>query len=727
MKIDLHLHTIKTSCDSTNRNIINPENFLEQLKCANVGICAITNHNTFDLEQYNNLNNINTSEILILPGVELDVFGEKKDKRMQLNLIVNPRIETLNKLVNFLSRNKITHEKPIDIQLLIDEFGLLENDAIFYLDAKGNQRFDENTVEKFFKENEYFKGAYAFDANNQKTFQLFLSQKENCLIGSDNMDWDDYPKKYGSKLIEYHSIINTFDILFDIFKNGETFMVFERYKLNHVIHELIMEGQDPKTKKDVEICRISNFNIIKNGVNVIFGPKSTGKTLLLNSIFKNLSFVPPEKKKIYLANKEIDSNEVLKNICDNSSKEFHDTIIEFQEKLKWIKKYSENEINKHTLKDFRDFMERGNEYSIKIFDIPLDSMPKDAKSGHLIEAIKEIKKAIDDLEKYATLTGWNIAEDIGIMWAMCIKIRSEYIKMNKEYWKNCFLKKTTKCISTIYKKYKTNVNWKCSSFGLFDFYKSRKQLFNEISSLKILCNNDELKDYKVSEINIPIENDEKSFNTWEIHKKLIFSFDKRRNKKFSGDIKDYADSLKNIINSKKFCNLLTDILIINKHNFIDEIYYIETCFESKDKKMGNKLPSPGELAYINLKTILENDTIDYYFLDEPESRLNNKFISIYILPLIMEIIKNKKTIILATHNSVFGINTKPINYILRESKVLQVGDMNYYETWYGNLAEKNMFSFFEENKKIDIREKILEYFEGTKELYEFRRNVYGDK
>ena len=51
MKIDLHCHTLATKGEGRERNVT-PELFAEKIDTAQVDIVAITNHNHFDLNQY---------------------------------------------------------------------------------------------------------------------------------------------------------------------------------------------------------------------------------------------------------------------------------------------------------------------------------------------------------------------------------------------------------------------------------------------------------------------------------------------------------------------------------------------------------------------------------------------------------------------------------------------------------------------------------------------------
>ena len=74
-KIDFHIHTIATKDDEKeSRNCPSVELFVEKLKGANVGICAITNHNYFDSNQYTDYSKLAQNDgICVLPGVEIDV------------------------------------------------------------------------------------------------------------------------------------------------------------------------------------------------------------------------------------------------------------------------------------------------------------------------------------------------------------------------------------------------------------------------------------------------------------------------------------------------------------------------------------------------------------------------------------------------------------------------------------------------------------------------------
>lgn len=86
MKIDLHCHTKFAKEGDVGREV-SEEKFTEKMHAENVSIVAITNHNIFSRSQYDKLVEEN-EDILILPGIELDVIGNKSGKSIQGHVIV---------------------------------------------------------------------------------------------------------------------------------------------------------------------------------------------------------------------------------------------------------------------------------------------------------------------------------------------------------------------------------------------------------------------------------------------------------------------------------------------------------------------------------------------------------------------------------------------------------------------------------------------------------------
>jgi len=87
MKIDLHCHTLEVKKGDNGRNV-NSSDFVKAISSAGVGIVAITNHNKFDIQQYNAFVKSAVGQFLIWPGVELDVEGRHSGSKQHGHVIV---------------------------------------------------------------------------------------------------------------------------------------------------------------------------------------------------------------------------------------------------------------------------------------------------------------------------------------------------------------------------------------------------------------------------------------------------------------------------------------------------------------------------------------------------------------------------------------------------------------------------------------------------------------
>lgn len=125
MKIDIHVHTKKTKQgDSTERNV-EAKRFHDIISSTEVKIVAITNHNVFDLVQYEEFVKEVGDDFQIWPGVELDVIGDAGG-RGHLIVVVSPeRAEDLENTIREVSSNITPDKFNILIKDVIDCFDKL--------------------------------------------------------------------------------------------------------------------------------------------------------------------------------------------------------------------------------------------------------------------------------------------------------------------------------------------------------------------------------------------------------------------------------------------------------------------------------------------------------------------------------------------------------------------------------------------------------------------------
>lgn len=88
MKIDIHTHTRKCKSGDAPTREISPADFCETILSTEVRIIAITNHNVFDLNQYDEIETRLGKDAQVWPGIELDIL--EGEARGHLLVIVSP-------------------------------------------------------------------------------------------------------------------------------------------------------------------------------------------------------------------------------------------------------------------------------------------------------------------------------------------------------------------------------------------------------------------------------------------------------------------------------------------------------------------------------------------------------------------------------------------------------------------------------------------------------------
>lgn len=727
-KIDLHIHTkaVKNSDTSNKRNIPSIEEFLKILDDSNVGLGAITNHNTFDFEQYQQiLNEIkkNNYDILILPGVELDVLLKDVKEYKQLNLVVNPNY--INELVNFLEEKKVSPMNPIPIQEIFLKFGK-DKKALFFIDYKknGRRKFNDEEIKKYFLDNKNnFQNEVIRDVNDRLHCNNLIKLKnENALIGSDVQDWSKYTSEDSKDLFQYNFPLKNYEMLYRIFSEGYSLDFFKEIDLVHTFKNLFIKNES--NDKDQMLEKLKNIPIIKNNVNIIFGPKSTGKTFLLQAMYDSLE-VDETKKEIHIIDeKSLSTEHVATRLGKSKNNYFEDLINDINKKIEFVKNYNEKDLKtKNNLKEFYDYLFYKKNSIYKLSNANLEVEIQDTNtSNKYSEIIKNLNLAFSEIEKF---NFDKYKSKLKIIKNLITFFKKEKFECNYKFYKNKLLKSTIDTFAKLLKRDK-NVPTKINTFGLLEVYKKRKILFKNIDSINCELKNKEKVKRKVDAIDVPIENSNE-MRHWVLFKNFNRGWikgEKTKVKERKDKIIELCDSFSEILSYKINLSISKCSEVFKNANKqeISKMYSIsdELILENNPERE----PSPGELSYLEIISILKNKDKDYYFIDEPEMHLNNKFISDHILKEIKELISLGKTVIMTTHNSVLGINTFPVNFILRESKYVEIGNLKIHDTWFGNLSENVLHNCFNKNETLNTNKKILEYFEGRKDLYDERNKVY---
>lgn len=128
-------------------------------------------------------------------------------------------------------------------------------------------------------------------------------------------------------------------------------------------------------------------------------------------------------------------------------------------------------------------------------------------------------------------------------------------------------------------------------------------------------------------------------------------------------------------------------------------------------------PSSGEKSILLLQKVL-NTAADAYLLDEPELGMGNSYIDSTIRPQLVALAKQRKIVVVATHNANLAVRTLPYCSILRTH------DSGVYSTYVGNPFNDHLVNIL---NKDDIKSWAFESMhtlEGGHEAFYERKEIY---
>ena len=347
-KIDLHLHTQKCKKGDGASRVIDAENFIEKIQENNVGLCAITNHNKFDINEYNMISG-KPINFIIFPGIELDVrFDENKIRH--IILVCSPECAIDFKDIFSKDDNRNYDDYKLEYNDLILNIKKFNTDKILiiphFLDKDKDRSIsieEKNLLKKDLV------GYTVILEPKLKTMGIVNAHNEISLIGSDVKDWEKYSED-ARRLPEMKFAIDSFGKFYELATSSKMFI---KTVLNHC------------EKMEIDLNYNNKLDIYQD-VNVIFGGKGSGKTVLMkNHIFPKLS---ASGKKIFIHEGK-DYQKVYDEILKNNEDEVEidsvlkdciikdlDSVLNYKESTytnfigKYLKYYEDQNVSKNAKK-----------------------------------------------------------------------------------------------------------------------------------------------------------------------------------------------------------------------------------------------------------------------------------------------------------------------------------------------------------------------------------------
>jgi len=702
--IDFHCHTKATKNGETlSRNIPSPQFFCEQVKNANVKMIAITNHNSFDLEQFNEIQKEAKNEIIIFPGIELDVIGLNKERGHIVFFYDNAKVDVFDKQVKELLGSRSADSFVVEIDEFIS-FANKLNTGIIMAHYHKRDALDEKSLLKI-RDGLDNKFRFFFEPSNYRTLGIMINNNFRVLMGSDIQDWSDYQKqKFASIKLD----IDSYDMLFRFIKKDTE--VVESI-LNKLRYEKIPISYSRDSKK--EICFYQD-------VNIIFGEKGSGKTQTLDEVKQyfdglnnSVSYYSPQKASDHMKEKL--------SISRDERKSSYYNIDARKSELDFLESWESTKITKFD--DYKEHMRtaslNANKAKMQILNITDEEFGEDKSNLEETEKhLKLIKKLRDIIEeiapsaylKDAELDNFNDSFD---------RLRERILQKYKEELANSFgIKLAKHFVNTMKEITDKNTDSKSlpstTGFALY---------------AKLLFKTNNAANKILSIENESIIDKPEFIGALDNGKKLY------RRKKVQGLSSDSkaADGFEQITNLRQIRKALVDIknhiFDTNLGEYIKEYKNSIACFDdfSIDTMIGvskyftledgkKYVPSTGEETMIALDEAL-NEESDVYILDEPEKSLGNSYINDTVVERVNYLAKLKKTIVIVTHNANIAIRTLPYQTILK----LYDGD---YATYTGNLYSGTLKDL-DSGETKDWREESIRILEGGKEAFNERGDIYA--
>ena len=700
MKIDLHCHTkaIKSG-DPLTRNVTS-EDFKKYVNSANVKLVAITNHNCFDILQYKEFVATVNGDFMIWPGIELDITGLNSESG-HIILICNPEnVEQFNeKIINTIGDASL-EDYSIEIDKLIE----LANgmDCIIQAHYLKPKSLDFESLQYI---SEHIKDSYRFfyEASNYKSMGILINHKYRGIIGSDIKDWQKYDQV----------IFPNLKLDIDSFSQ---FLLLSK-KDSSIVETLL----NKKSKVRIDVGYRSEIEEIDiyDDVNIIFGTKGTGKSIVLDNIKNffdkkgiNSSYYTPSETKDKISDKLSieDQERQLDNYgLDNCFTQFE-----------YIKQWSEKAAT--AMKDYLDYVkclnENKNKAKMKILETDTIKNNIDTNLKGYLDDIRIVNEILNlystiELEKYLDLN------DIENIYIINQKIKqSAMLSMEEEWYKYQSVNLSNNCISSLKRivEKNTELKTKPNDSGLYDLIDNRLKL--EININDIYNGFNYSIDEKIADVGYLEKNkllqkkrickmlDKKSTSA-EFNSKIS---NLKECQKFIFDIKDQLDTKDVAFSIQNFKQCCVDNTITSLDDFLGV---------SKEFQLNNLTytPSTGEATMIILQEKL-NENVDVYLLDEPEKSLGNTYINDVIVPKICELATNRKTIVIATHNANIAVRTFPYMSIYKEY------ENGSYNTYLGNPFSNNLINLKDNSIHKSWKEESMRVLEGGKEAFEERSEIY---
>jgi predicted ATPase len=713
LKIDIHTHTKRCKSGDAPTREVTPEVFCDTVLSTDVRVIAITNHNVFDLPQFQAIQKRLGNDALVWPGVELDVFDG--DAKGHLLVITSPKLASQFAVaVEALTNGYTPDSFKATIPDVLKTFDAMQ--PLYVAHYKQKRPSVSDDMLEVLESGAKNKWCVLKEVSNAISAGIHISHGRSSIYGSDVHDWGTYAAR-AHELPDLRLPIDSFEHFCLLLKKDPT-------AINTVL--------DRKTSEDLTLVPFDDGKKLTikafNDINVIFGPKGTGKSCILAAIAKHYS-----------------KNGIDATVYESASGRI-DEIFDVKGKSLSVNlntygiSYCQDEIQ--ALRDAREVDVTSIQKYVAHFNAA--NTNKNAQ--------KILLKNIDPEEEGEASRGfneYNKAAGITNDFFKFLQIDAAVNKELSQEERNQLNRILSLLLERLGRKRWTGfAGWK-EIVLLNSAIKAFRTAVHRNTGSPAKPTTTGFRDYALNRINIGInardvvraaltkiprlEEDVGDLGSGKGHLKFVTEFALQ-----TGDVTDGAlSSLKGIKKGaqKKFMSCVRDVMKrafqddlfhhISELNSIEDAEDITTLYELLLFKRYFTLddspytPSSGESSMVMLQKELGTDK-DVYILDEPEKSLGNEYISEVIVPLLKERARAGKRVFISTHDANIAVRTLPYCSIYR------CYGQDGYSTYMGNPFTNNLVNIAKPNDLRDWKAISMKTLEGGEEAFGERGRIYGN-
>ncbi len=710
-KIDLHIHSFSSSITKTgdldfvkNSTIQNVGTLFNKLEDEHINVCAITDHNYFDLEIYEALKEFeNKGNYLkkVLPGIEMDLFIN--NKIVHTICIFNDEkpdhAETIKKYFETKGKYSLSELGNILSNIGLDVVIIAHQKCDYKGEANDKNSLSSTGIECFYKmiDCEYFD---SLEVRSSKVEGILKNRfiedkiKNQVLIsGSDCHDWFSYPK-HDSKSKEIPCLLSM--------KSLPSFR-----GLVMAITNIKRFAFDPDLNRtpfleyiDYEIDGVKKQIPLSYGINAIIGDNSVGKSTLIKSLLGKanndaLTFLSRHNIKINKCNLNetdytlSDQGDIRKKFENTDSKlaikeEFKKyfkaiDLSRYKESIKnvfnlFCELWEQNELKHINDTNLKQFLQIPTYNKNKLFYISFNSTLQ-TKSNKYSGITKDLFSRKDSLvefgKKYGRILDKEDLEKLRDYYRFLEGIYKKYSSLEIHNMFNDLV--TNDFISSKEAYIRETDEKKSAEESDYNTYLSKTDSISCLFSDKFIIDNkmviDPFKNFQDFKINM-IDNPqgEYHFITKPIYKELINrqTILKFLNEKINVDVlKATKSEILSNIKTKRFNDKVCSNLDELKNGLLDEFIntYFKTTVELKHNKDNlNESNSAGinALYYLDILSYVYDKKL--FIIDQPEDDVSQTKISSTLISSLRNFSK-KSQIIMITHNPQLVVNLDADNII----------------------------------------------------------------